>query len=177
MEPIGNSQASETQRPFYDRPYEEEEDGYIDDRGFYTSPNGSFWDDDHNYFNHFGLDKHGGTYDKFGIYQPGPNYNPETGMYNDEEMNFDNNDKEKNFEEKKIEGKKIEELSSIQKKDEKTVKRFADLVESENESDDDENEGNKSDLSFDINDLEEAYGYVMDVEKNSNNKNMTSQHA
>jgi len=177
MEPIGNSQASEAQRPFYDRPYEEEEDGYIDDRGFYTSPNGSFWDDDHNYFNHFGLDKHGGTYDKFGIYQPGPNYNPETGMYNDEEMNFDNNDKEKNFEEKKIEGKKIEELSSIQKKDEKTVKRFADLVESENESDDDENEGNKSDLSFDINDLEEAYGYVMDVEKNSNNKNMTSQHA
>jgi len=177
MEPIGNSQASEAQRPFYDRPYEEEEDGYIDDRGFYTSPNGSFWDDDHNYFNHFGLDKHGGTYDKFGIYQPGPNYNPETGMYNDEEMNFDNNDKEKNFEEKKIEGKKIEELSSVQKKDEKTVKRFADLVESENESDDDENEGNKSDLSFDINDLEEAYGYVMDVEKNSNNKNMTSQHA
>ena len=177
MEPIGNSQASEAQRPFYDRPYEEEEDGYIDDRGFYTSPNGSFWDDDHNYFNHFGLDKHGGTYDKFGIYQPGPNYNPETGMYNDEEMNFDNNDKEKNFEEKTIEGKKIEELSSVQKKDEKTVKRFADLVESENESDDDENEGNKSDLSFDINDLEEAYGYVMDVEKNSNNKNMTSQHA
>ena len=177
MEPIGNSQASEAQRPFYDRPYEEEEDGYIDDRGFYTSPNGSFWDDDHNYFNHFGLDKHGGTYDKFGIYQPGPNYNPETGMYNDEEMNFDNNDKEKNFDEKKIEGMKIDELSSIQKKDEKTVKRFADLVESENESDDDENEGNKSDLSFDINDLEEAYGYVMDVEKNSNNKNMTSQHA
>ena len=98
-------------------------------------------------------------------------------MYNDEEMNFDNNDKEKNFDEKKIEGMKIDELSSIQKKDEKTVKRFADLVESENESDDDENEGNKSDLSFDINDLEEAYGYVMDVEKNSNNKNMTSQHA
>ena len=177
MEPMINSQEAEVQKPFYDRPYEEEEDGYIDDRGFYTSPNGSFWDDDHNYFNHFGLDKHGGTYDKFGIYQPGPNYNPETGMYNDEEMNFDNNDKEKNFEEKKIEGKKIEELSSVQKKDEKTVKRFADLVESENESDDDENEGNKSDLSFDINDLEEAYGYVMDVEKNSNNKNMTSQHA
>ena len=98
-------------------------------------------------------------------------------MYNDEEMNFDNNDKEKNFDEKKIEGMKIDELSSIQKKDEKTVKRFADLVESENESDDDENEGNKSDLSFDINDLEEAYGYVMDAEKNSNNKNMTSQQA
>ena len=34
MEQIANSQALEAQRPFYDRPYEEEEDGYIDERGF-----------------------------------------------------------------------------------------------------------------------------------------------
>ena len=178
MEPIENSQASEAQRPFYDRPYEEEEDGYIDERGFYTSPNGSFWDDDHNYFNHFGLDKHGGTYDKYGIYQPGPNFNPETGMYNDEDeqMKYDKNDKDNNFEEK-IEKQKIEKMGLVQGKDEKTVKRFAELVESDNESDDDENEGNKSNLSFDIKDFEEAYELAMDVENSSNNKNMTSQHA
>ena len=178
MEPIENSQASEAQRPFYDRPYEEEEDGYIDERGFYTSPNGSFWDDDHNYFNHFGLDKHGGTYDKYGIYQPGPNFNPETGMYNDEDeqMKYDKNDKDNNFEEK-IEKQKIEKMGLVQGKDEKTVKRFAELVESDNESDDDENEGNKSNLSFDIKDFEEAYEFAMDVENSSNNKNMTSQHA
>ena len=178
MEPTTNSQASEAQKPFYDRPYEEEEDGFIDERGFYTSPNGSFWDDEHNYFNHFGFDKHGGSYDKYGIYQPGPNFNPETGMYNDEheQMKYDKNDKDNNFEEK-IEKQKIEKMGLVQGKDEKTVKRFAELVESDNESDDDENEGNKSNLSFDIKDFEEAYEFAMDVENSSGNKNMTSQHA
>ena len=118
MEPTTNSQASEAQKPFYDRPYEEEEDGFIDERGFYTSPNGSFWDDEHNYFNHFGFDKHGGSYDKYGIYQPGPNFNPETGMYNDEdeEMKYDNNDKENNFDEKKLEKKRIEKMGKLHMK-------------------------------------------------------------
>ena len=99
-------------------------------------------------------------------------------MYNDEDeqMKYDKNDKENNFDEEKIEKQKIEKMGLIQNKDEKTVKRFAELVESDNESDDDENEGNKSNLSFDIKDLEEAYEFVMDVENNSN-KNMTSQHA
>ena len=177
MEPTTNSQEAEVQKPFYDRPYEEVEDGYIDDRGFYTSPNGSFWDDDHNYFNHFGLDKHGGTYDKFGIYQPGANYNPETGLYEDEDMKFDNISKEKNFDEKKFEENKIAKLSNGQRKDEKTVKNFAELIESENESDDEENEADKSNISYDINDIEEAMGLVMEIENNNMNKNMTSQHA
>ena len=96
--------------------------------------------------------------------------NPETGMYNDEdeEMKYDNNDKENNFDEKKLEKKRIEKMGMIQNKDEKTVKRFAKLVESDNESDDDENEGNKSNLSFDIKDFEEAYEFAMDVENSSN---------
>ena len=177
MEPMINSQEAEVQKPFYDRPYEEVEDGYIDDRGFYTSPNGSFWDDDHNCFNHFGLDKNGGTYDKFGIYQPGANYNPVTGLYEDEDMKFDNISKEKNFDEKKFEENKIAKLSNGQRKDEKTVKNFAELIESENESDDEENEADKSNISYDINDIEEAMGLVMEIENNNMNKNMTSQHA
>ena len=172
MEPKENTQTSEDLKPFYDRPYEEEEDGYIDDRGFYTSPNGSFWDDDHNYFNHFGFDKHGGSYDKFGIYQPGPNYNTETGMYEDEDMKRQNNDEEK-YDGEKIEGNKIKGLEDKDKKDKKIMKKFAELIESEDESDDEE-EADKSNLSFDINDIEEAYGYAMEVE---NNTNMTSQHA
>ena len=171
MEPKENTQTSEDLKPFYDRPYEEEEDGYIDDRGFYTSPNGSFWDDDHNYFNHFGFDKHGGSYDKFGIYQPGPNYNTETGMYEDEDMKRQNNDEEK-YDGEKIEGNKIKGLEDKDKKDKKIMKKFAELIESEDESDDEE-EADKSNLSFDINDIEEAYGYAMEVE---NNTNMTSQH-
>ena len=102
MEPKENSQNTIDMKPFYERPYEEEEDGYIDDRGFYTSPNGSFWDDDHNYFNHFGFDKHGGSYDKFGIYQPGPNYNAETGTYQDEEIKLDLDGDNNKYEPKKI---------------------------------------------------------------------------
>ena len=173
MEPIGNSQASETQRPFYDRPYEEEEDGYIDDRGFYTSPNGSFWDDDHNYFNHFGFDKHGGSYDKFGIYQPGPNYNPETGTYQDEEikLNFDSENDKYKFEPKKMEMKRIYDLEFEEKKDKKTVQKFAELIESDNESDIDEDE-DKNNVSYDMNDFEEAYNCVVN---NENNNKMTSQ--
>ena len=172
MEPKESTQTSVDSKPFYDRPYEEEEDGYIDDRGFYTSPNGSFWDDDHNYFNHFGFDKHGGTYDKFGIYQPGPNYNTETGMYEDEDMKRQINNEEK-INEEKIEGNKINGLKDKEKKDKRIVQKFAELIESEDESDDEE-DANKSNLSFDINDIEEAYGYAMEVE---NNKNITSQHA
>jgi len=61
----------ERDEPFYERPFEEVEDGNVDDRGFYTTPNGSFWDEDHNYFNHLGYDVNGGMYDKYGIYIPG----------------------------------------------------------------------------------------------------------
>ena len=61
MEPKENIENEEDNKPFCDRPFEEVEDGYIDDRGFYTSPNGSFWDDDHTYFNHLGFDRHGGS--------------------------------------------------------------------------------------------------------------------
>ena len=72
------------EKPFCERPYEEVEDGYVDDRGFYTTPNGSFWDDEHTYFNHLGFDRHGGTYDKYGVYQPGAGYDEATGLYNDQ---------------------------------------------------------------------------------------------
>ena len=132
MEPKEESQNTIEMKPFYDRPFEEEEDGYIDDRGFYTSPNGSFWDDDHNYFNHLGFDKHGGTYDKFGIYHPGPNYNTQTGTYQDEEMNLEKDDK---FDQNKIEKNRIFDLQYEEKKDKKTVQKFGDLIESEDESD------------------------------------------
>ena len=171
MEPKKESQNTIEMKPFYDRPFEEEEDGYIDDRGFYTSPNGSFWDDDHNYFNHLGFDKHGGTYDKFGIYHPGPNYNTQTGTYQDEEMNLEKDDK---FDQNKIEKNRIFDLQYEEKKDKKTVQKFGDLIESEDESDEDE--ADKSNISYDINDLEEAYGYVM-ANENKDNNNISSQHA
>ena len=172
MEPKENSQNTIDMKPFYERPYEKEEDGYIDDRGFYTSPNGSFWDDDHNYFNHFGFDKHGGSYDKFGIYQPGPNYNAETGTYQDEEIKLDLDGDDNKYEPKKMEMKKIDDLKYEERQDKKTVLKFGELIESDNESDIDEDE-DKNNVSYDMNDFQEAYNYVMD---NENNNKMTSQH-
>ena len=74
MENKTNVECEEETNTFIDRPFEEVEDGYIDDRGFYTSPNGSFWDDDQNYFNRLGFDRHGVSYDKYGIYLPGPDW-------------------------------------------------------------------------------------------------------
>jgi hypothetical protein len=68
------------------RPFEEVEGGYFDINCFYVTPNGSFWDDQGYYFNQFGYDVHGGHYDSRGngIYIPGPGYNPEIGVYEDE---------------------------------------------------------------------------------------------
>lgn len=75
---------AESKEEFFERSFEETEDGFYDERGFFTTPNGSFWDDEKVYFNHLGFDKHGGTYDKYGIYLPGPNWNEEYNCYNDE---------------------------------------------------------------------------------------------
>ena len=75
---------SQSEQPFYDKSFQEIEGGYIDDRGFYTTQNGSFWDEDHNYFNHLGFDSHGGMYDKYGVYIPGPDYDDDNELYKDQ---------------------------------------------------------------------------------------------
>ena len=167
MEPKTNIECKEEKemdKPFCDRPFEEVEDGYVDDRGFYTTPNGSFWDDDHTYFNHLGFDRHGGTYDKYGIYMPGPNYDEKTGLYKDQE--------ELLIPPEKTETGKIIELSISQlkeqdKKDEKIIKKYEELVEESEESD----EEDKSNLTYDEEDFQEAYETVMEIE----NGNMQSQ--
>ena len=151
---------------FPERTKEEVEDGYIDDRGFYTSPNGSFWDDDQTYFNRLGFDRHGGSYDKYGIYQPGPGYDEKTGLYKDQEeliVSPKETDAQKNIK------NTIEKLREQEKKDEKTIKKFEQPVEESEESD----EEDKSNLTFDEDDFKEAYENVMEIE----NTKMVSQHA
>ena len=59
-----------------------------------------------------------------------------------------------------------------ERQDKKTVLKFGELIESDNESDIDEDE-DKNNVSYDMNDFQEAYNYVMD---NENNNKMTSQH-
>ena len=147
--------------PFVDRPYEEVEDGYIDDRGFYTTPNESFWDDDQTYFNHLGFDRYGGSYDKYGIYQPGPEYDVKTGFYKEQKELFnatevidDKNDKNT-----------ISRLREQEKKDEKIIQKYEELVEESEEEDD------KSNITFDDEDIKEAYNDVMELEKNNNKIN------
>ena len=147
--------------PFVDRPYEEVEDGYIDDRGFYTTPNGSFWDDEKTYFNHLGFDRHGGSYDKYGIYQPGPGYDEKTGFYKEQKELFNVSE----VIDEKNEQNSISKLREQEKKDEKTIKKYEELVEESEDEDD------KSNITFDEEDIEEAYNDVMELEKNNNNKN------
>lgn len=75
---------TEAQEEFFERSFEEVEDGFLDLRGFYNTPNGSFWDDDGCYFNRLGLDKHGGSYDKYGVYLPGKGWNEDLNCYEDD---------------------------------------------------------------------------------------------
>lgn len=150
------------EKTFCDRPFEEVEDGYIDDRGFYTTPNGSFWDEDHTYFNHLGFDRHGGSYDKYGVYQPGPGYDEKTGLYNDQKELISPG---KIPETSKILEMTISKLKEQGEKDEKTIKEYGQPVEDSEESDDEE----KSNITYDENEIKEAYENIMENENNCNN--------
>ena len=152
------------ERLFCERSFEEVEDGYIDDRGFYTTPNGSFWDDDHNYFNHLGYDKYGGSYDKYGVYQPGNGYNENTGFYKEQEELIKNVDM-KGKDNEKIVKECINKLKSQQGKDEHVVKRY-DNLEEESEDDDDDD---KSNITVDEKDIKEAYDCIMENENHNEN--------
>lgn len=152
------------EKPFCERPYEEVEDGYIDDRGFYTTPNGSFWDDEHTYFNRLGFDRHGGTYDKYGIYQPGAGYDENTGLYNDQKEFMAGHENEMKDVEKNIE-LSISKLKEQEKRDEKTIKKYENLEEESEDSDDDD----KSNATYDDNDIKEAYDFVMENENRNEN--------
>ena len=162
MEPNTKLETTEendqNEKPFCDRPYEEVEDGYIDDRGFYTTPNGSFWDEDHTYFNHLGFDKHGGSYDKYGVYQPGPDYDEKTGLYKDQK---DLITPQEIADTTKMLELTISKLKEQGKKDEKTIKEYEQPVEDSEESDDEEN------ITYDENEIKEAYENVMQNEKES----------
>ena len=165
MEPKENNECK-SEKEFIDRPFEEVEDGCIDDRGFYTTPNGSFWDEDQNYFNHLGFDQHGGFYDKYGIYHPGPDYDEKTGLYKDLKELLptpEAKDAKDNIE------LSISKLMEQEKKDEKIIKQYEQLVEESEESDDED----KSNLTFDEEDFKEAYQNVMDLEE----RKMASQKA
>ena len=142
---------------FNERSYEEVEDGYYDDRGFYTTPNGSFWDDNHTYFNHLGFDKNNGYYVKYGLYHPGYNYNYDLDCYDDEiDKEFINNFNQINTNNLKD----LEEHYLINKVYEKEI----DFLNDDNENEEKENEENEND---DLNDeeMERIYNECVSISK------------
>ena len=79
---------------FVEREWNEEIEGELDQDGFFTTPNGSFWDPDYVYFNRDGFDKHGGRYEK-GVYIPGKGWDSQNNCYESEkEEDFDEYDDE-----------------------------------------------------------------------------------
>ena len=139
---------------FFDKPFEEEEDGFIDDRGFYTTLNGSFWDQNNNYFNHLGFDIHGGSYDKYGIYYPGPDYDEKTGFYKDQKEYIPCSNK---FDINKNIELSIFKLKEQEKKDEEIIKKYEKPEEESDNSDDDS-------IIYDEDDIREAYKDILDQE-------------
>ena len=90
-----------------------ETEGKFDDDGFFTTPNGSFWDMDGEYFNRYGYDIHGGKYIDKLDYIPGPTWIEELGCYpeekdkylNEEDLNDDMEDiKDMDMDMEKFEG-------------------------------------------------------------------------
>jgi hypothetical protein len=78
--------------PMKERDFEEVDGGYYDNNGWYYTPNGSFWDDHGAYFNREGLDVHGGTFDEYGMYIPGPGWNEDLCCYEENlDVNVDRN--------------------------------------------------------------------------------------
>ena len=169
MEPKKSSESkkeiSKDEYPFYDRPFETVEDGYIDDRGFYTTPNGSFWDEDHNYFNHLGFDIHGGFYDKYGVYNPGPNYDESTGLYKDQKELYNS---KKKLEPSIINNNNIHSINKLkdsEKKDNKVIKKYSLPIQiSDSYSDSDDEDYIPEELEE-----SESYDEYIDEESSSSN--------
>ena len=144
---------------FFERNKEETEDGYYDDRGFYTTPNGSFWDENDTYFNRFGFDKHEGRYDDYGVYFPGKNYNFDYNCYEDEI-------------EKKYNGN-FNQINENTKNDLIETYEYNNLIVGQIERlNDDDNQENETEENCDMNDedMERIYNECIDIVNQSKKK-------
>lgn len=144
---------------FFERNKEETEDGFYDDRGFYTTPNGSFWDENDTYFNRFGFDKHGGRYDDYGVYFPGKNYNFDYNCYEDEiEKKYNDN---------------FNQINENTKNDLIETYEYNNLIVGQIERlNDDENQENETEENCDMNDedMERIYNECIDIVNQSKKK-------
>ena len=130
----------------------EETKGEFDEDGFFTTPNGSFWDMDGEYFNHFGYDIHGGKYIDKLDYIPGPTWIEELGCYPEDKDKYQK-----------------EDLNDIDMDDCNDFEKDEDLNK-EMENLDTKNDNNEKDI--DINDFKKLKDEKKETkEKNTNKKN------
>ena len=99
---------------FKKRKWNENIEGELEEDGFFTTPNGSFWDPDYVYFNREGYDIHGGYYDENDRYIPGDFWDEKNQCYYGETEGSLSNDIEdliitNDSHDKKLEEKEEEE--------------------------------------------------------------------
>ena len=131
-EPQENKQEKEVKKgkkTFVERIFHDDIEGEYDDEGFFTTPNGSFWDPDGVYFNREGYDKHGGYYDDNDEYVPGKGWDEENNCYKDE-LNEDEFASDHEPDEEENDGFGDVDLDKIQD-EEKLIKVSADIEKME----------------------------------------------
>ena len=88
--------------------------GEFDEDGFFTTPNGSFWDMDGEYFNRYGFDIHGGKYIDKLDYIPGPTWIEELGCYPEDKDKYE---KEEDLDEMEMEMGDCQDIYPDEKND------------------------------------------------------------
>ena len=107
-----------------------------DERGYIYNSNATYFDNDGDFYDENGFDKHKGRHDRFGDYKPGPGFNKEIGMYTEDinNLSFSEEQLKKEIEEKeKLEFEKIK----LEAKESKKLKKdFLLPIEKDDSSDD-----------------------------------------
>ena len=140
--------------------------GEYDEDGFFTTPNGSFWDMDGEYFNRYGFDIHGGKYVDKLDYIPGPNWIEELGCYPEDKDKYQkeediNDEMEDDKDLEMLEGDEelIKEIDKINIKDDINDKNIDDdkykKDNKKNEKKKNKKNKKKKDESFDEDEWEE----------------------
>lgn len=69
---------------FVDRSFHESFEGFYDEEDFFHTPEGSFFNQNREYFNRFGFDRYGGRYNDMGVYIPGEGWNSDFQCYEED---------------------------------------------------------------------------------------------
>ena len=109
--------------------------GEFDEDGFFTTPNGSFWDMDGEYFNRYGFDIHGGKYIDKLDYIPGPTWIEELGCYPEDKDKYE---KEEDLNDMDLEMGDCPDID-VDDKNEDLVNKMENLDIKKNENKDDIN--------------------------------------